>query len=131
MRYRIIKALLFDIDGTLLKCNGAGRSSLTRATKETFGTVGNMDKVDFQGKTDPIILKESLSSIGFDNLDIQNKTEQLKTRYFRYLKNDLRTHDPILLPGVNDILNKLDIIENKNKLKSLTVWRNQKQVIIK
>ena len=129
MRYRIIKALLFDIDGTLLKCNGAGRSSLTKATRETFGTVGNMYKVDFQGKTDPIILKESLSTMGIDNLDIQQKTEQLKSRYFKYLKDDLRTHDPILLPGIKEILSKLK--NNKNVILGLLTGNFNESAMIK
>ena len=126
---KLIKALLFDIDGTLLKCNGAGKSSLIKATIETFGTAGEMEKVDFQGKTDPIILKESLNTMGFNSMDIHEKTNELKTKYFKYLRSDLKTHDPILLPGVKDILSKLK--KNEKILLGLLTGNFKESAMIK
>jgi len=102
-----MKAVLFDIDGTILNCNSAGRAALVKATLDVFGTIGKMDKIDFQGKTDPSILKESLSIMGFSAEDIENKSDFLKEKYFFYLREKIKTHEVIVFPGIKEILNSL------------------------
>ena len=102
-----IKAVLFDIDGTILNCNKAGRSALIKATVDTFGTVGKMEAVDFQGKTDPSILIESLSIMGFSDKDIADKSHMLKEKYFHYLEESIHKYEVIVYPGIKDILLKL------------------------
>ncbi len=66
-----------------------------------------MERVDFQGKTDPIILSESLNSMGFDAKDIEEKTDYLKELYFTHLAQDMETHSPRILPGIKKILSQL------------------------
>lgn len=102
-----IKAILFDIDGTLLKCAGAGKKALIRACSEVFGTVGRMASVDFQGKTDPLILRESLGVMGFSDDDIQRNTDALKQRYFTHLAEYMRESSSVLMPGVEKLLERL------------------------
>ena len=86
MRRNSIKAILFDIDGTILKCGGAGRKSLMLAVKETFGTTGDMENNTFQGKTDLMILYESLKPAGFEEPEINEKFETIMELYSGYLK---------------------------------------------
>jgi len=107
-----IKAILFDIDGTLLKCFGAGKKALVRACREVFGTVGMMQYVDFQGKTDPLILRESLSTMGFDDVDIERNTDALKERYFRHLAKYMSDSSSVLMPGVGELLDALSRTES-------------------
>ena len=102
-----IKAILFDIDGTLLKCFGAGKKSLIAACTEVFGTVGRMEAVDFQGKTDPLILRESLGIMGFADDDIDVNIGRLKERYFHHLRANMRDSSSVLLPGVTGLLERL------------------------
>jgi phosphoglycolate phosphatase len=102
-----IRAILFDIDGTLLKCHGAGKKALVQACTEVFGTIGAMDTVDFQGKTDPLILRESLGITGLSEADINRDIEALKRRYFRYLERNMRESGSVLLPGVEELLERL------------------------
>ena len=106
-RRKAIKAVLFDIDGTILNCNSAGRAALVKATLDTFGTIGKMEKVDFQGKTDPLILKESLSIMGFSDKDIEEKSGLLKDKYFYYLQENMKTCEVTVYPGIKDILHAL------------------------
>ncbi|OHD63420.1 MAG: hypothetical protein A2176_01890 [Spirochaetes bacterium RBG_13_51_14] len=106
-----IKAVLFDIDGTLVKCFGAGKKSLIQACRETFGTVGKMNYVDFQGKTDPLILRESLGIMGFKEDDISRNIEALKRRYFHHLSINMRDSSSVMLPGVRGLLDKLSGME--------------------
>ncbi len=107
-----MKAVLFDIDGTILNCNSAGRAALLKATLEIFGTTGKMEKIDFQGKTDPLILKESLFMMGFSEKDIEDKSDLLKEKYFIYLREKIKTHDVTIYPGIRDIL--LTLSERKD-----------------
>lgn len=106
-----IKAVLFDIDGTILNCNSAGRASLIQATKEVFGTIGRMEKLDFQGKTDPVILNESLHMMGFTEEDIRDKTDLLKQRYFDHLSENIHNYEVIVFPGIIDLLKKLSSMD--------------------
>ncbi len=71
-----------------------------------------MDKLDFQGKTDPLILKESLEMMGFSQNDIAEKTESLKDRYFHHLANNIHKFEVILFPGIKEILEKLSAKKN-------------------
>ena len=50
--------LLFDIDGTLMEAEGAGRAALDRAYDEVTGVPGAMDGVVFAGRTDHWIVSE-------------------------------------------------------------------------
>ena len=50
------------------------------ATAETYGTCGLMDTIPFQGKTDMLILYESLKPAGFSEEDIKSKLEVLKQK---------------------------------------------------
>lgn len=66
-----------------------------------------MKKIDFQGKTDPLILKESLSIMGYSQKDIEEKSGLLKEKYFFYLRENIKTHAVTVYPGIIDILTAL------------------------
>lgn len=107
-----MKAVLFDIDGTILNCNKAGKHSLIQACLDVFGTVGRMEKVDFQGKTDPLILAESLSAMGFTEEAIRNGTEELKKKYFIHLEENIRNYDTVVMPGIHKLLKSMSDTKN-------------------
>ena len=52
-----MKLLLFDIDGTLLTTNGAGRPAVEAALAELVGRPISTKGVSFSGKTDPQIFR--------------------------------------------------------------------------
>ena len=58
------KLVLFDIDGTLLWTDGAGRRAINQALLEEAGTAGPIDSFRFDGKTDPQIVRELLAMAG-------------------------------------------------------------------
>ncbi|MCB9737201.1 MAG: HAD family hydrolase [Deltaproteobacteria bacterium] len=55
---------LFDIDGTLVTGNGAGRRALKRVFERRWGRPDALDLVDFGGATDRGIMREALAAIG-------------------------------------------------------------------
>jgi len=99
-----VKAVLFDIDGTILKSQGAGKRALEHAVTDLFGTTGAMDTVQFQGRTDPYIIHESLEPAGIARVEIARRMDEIKERYFSYLRRYIREVDVVLLPGIRDLL---------------------------
>src|SRR6266568_1504344 len=59
-----MKLVLFDIDGTLLWTDGAGRRAIQRALVDEAGTAGPIETYRFDGKTDPQIVRDLLSLAG-------------------------------------------------------------------
>src|SRR5205085_598994 len=59
-----MKLVLFDIDGTLLWTDGAGRRAIHRALVDEAGTAGPIERYRFDGKTDPQIVRDLLSLAG-------------------------------------------------------------------
>lgn len=66
-----MRLLLFDIDGTLLHSNQAGRRTLDAALGSVFGSAGALDAYVFAGKTDRQIVHDLMTAIGFapDEID--------------------------------------------------------------
>ncbi|MBL8743573.1 MAG: HAD family hydrolase [Myxococcales bacterium] len=58
--------LLFDIDGTLLDCAGAGRRSMISAFGAAYGRPDACDGFVFGGMTDRAIARQGLEAIGQD-----------------------------------------------------------------
>src|SRR6266566_1352022 len=59
-----MRLILFDIDGTILWTDGAGRRAIRRALLEELGTAGPIDAYRLDGKTDPQIVRELLELVG-------------------------------------------------------------------
>ncbi len=58
------KLVLFDIDGTLVLTGGAGMRAMNRACEEIIGHADALQDVPLAGRTDWIILHDTLSRIG-------------------------------------------------------------------
>jgi phosphoglycolate phosphatase-like HAD superfamily hydrolase len=106
-----VKLVLFDIDGTLLLSDGAGRRAIHRALREVFGTTGPADYF-FDGKTDPQIVRELMRLAGHGDAHIDAQMQTLLDRYVECLHEELRApgRRPYTLPGVPHLL---DVLESK------------------
>lgn len=102
------RLVLFDIDGTLLWSDGAGRRAITRALAEVFGDPGPAEH-RFDGKTDPQIVREMMRLAGRDDADIDERMPPLFARYVACLEEELRdpAHHAEPLPGVMELLDAL------------------------
>lgn len=58
--------ILFDIDATLLKTDGAGMAAMSDAGRELFGPGFTADGIDFAGRLDPLIFRELFARNGID-----------------------------------------------------------------
>jgi phosphoglycolate phosphatase-like HAD superfamily hydrolase len=59
--------LLFDIDGTLLSANGAGRTAVQSAISAVTGQSATTEGVPFSGRTDPDIFRDVLTTNGLSS----------------------------------------------------------------
>jgi phosphoglycolate phosphatase len=104
-----VKLVLFDIDGTLLLSDGAGRRAIHRALREVFGSTGPADYY-FDGKTDPQIVRELMRMAGHGDERIDADMQRLLARYLECLHEELSDpqHRPYTLPGVPQLLDALE-----------------------
>lgn len=104
-----MKLVLFDIDGTILWSDGAGRRALHHALTEVFGTVGPADYW-FDGKTDPQIVRELMAHEGFTAAEIDQRLPATLSMYVGRLQQELAdpAHGADLLPGVRDLIDTLE-----------------------
>lgn len=56
--------ILFDLDGTLIDCGGAGRRALDATFGRRLGARGAFERIRFGGMTDHAIVREALAAIG-------------------------------------------------------------------
>ena len=104
------RLVLFDIDGTLLLTQGAGRRAIARALMGEVADSAAFDQVRFDGKTDPQIVVELLTAAGHPDPANSERVRSLCRRYADCLREELhetgwRTH---LMPGVPGLLDRLE-----------------------
>ncbi|HEY5218436.1 MAG TPA: haloacid dehalogenase-like hydrolase [Gemmatimonadaceae bacterium] len=103
-----MKLVLFDIDGTLLNSDGAGRRAIQRALVETFGASGP-EQHWFDGKTDPQIVHELVALAGIDPAVVEAQLDTVFARYVELLREELSApgHAAMAYAGVPALLDTL------------------------
>ena len=103
--------LLFDIDGTLISTDGAGMRAFQRALQEVIGIRIDMKAVRPDGKTDPLILKETIAHFGLNDRREIHSQQEIFSRYLDFLEDEmekaLESGKVRVLPGVGNLLNAL------------------------
>jgi len=104
-----VKLVLFDIDGTILLTDGAGKRAIHRALIDVFGETGPTDH-RFDGKTDPQIVRELMRIAGHADERIDAEMSTLFEHYVDYLQEELRAgaDDVRVMPGVPELLDALE-----------------------
>lgn len=90
---------LYDIDGTILSTNGAGRASMSQAFEQAFGVVDAFGGLSFAGATDLGITGQAFAAAG-----IEPQPERLKEAYLPLLLGRLAERAPRLCPGIHALL---------------------------
>lgn len=104
-----MRLALFDIDGTILWSDGAGRSAMTRALLEVFGGTGP-SAYQYDGKTDRQIVRDLMRHEGHDDVTIDAEMPRLLARYVEALQVELARDERqvTVLPGVLALLDALE-----------------------
>jgi phosphoglycolate phosphatase-like HAD superfamily hydrolase len=106
-----MKLVLFDIDGTLLSSDGAGKRAIRSALLTESGTAGPIDDgYRLDGKTDPQIVRELLVAAGHPHAASDAHVDRVCRTYLSLLAKELaasvgrsRTY-----PGVRELLDQLE-----------------------
>lgn len=104
-----MKLVLFDIDGTLLLTDGAGRRSMEGALTAVYGTPGAAT-YRYDGKTDRQIAREQMREAGFDDATISSRMDDLFLEYESRLRAELEGDRSLarLCAGVEPLLDALE-----------------------
>jgi phosphoglycolate phosphatase-like HAD superfamily hydrolase len=104
------KLVLFDIDGTLLWTDGAGRDAIHQALLRETGTAGPIQGFRFDGKTDPQIVHELLAAAGHPSAGNPSHVQAVCDHYATLLDAELQRPERKIrvLPGVRSLLMALD-----------------------
>jgi phosphoglycolate phosphatase-like HAD superfamily hydrolase len=102
------RLILFDIDGTLLTADGAGKRAIRAALMEVFGTTGPIGGYSFAGRTDPEIVRDLLRAAGLADAEIDSGLPALWFRYVEYLHREIRDLRIRVLPGVEALLRRVE-----------------------
>jgi phosphoglycolate phosphatase len=104
-----MRVVLFDIDGTILWTDGAGRRAVYRALEEVFGAEVP-ESHEFDGKTDPQIVRELMRRAGTEHREIDGRIDRALARYVELLHAELGAadHADKVFPGVRPLLDALE-----------------------
>ncbi|HXE61770.1 MAG TPA: HAD hydrolase-like protein [Gemmatimonadaceae bacterium] len=104
-----MKLVLFDIDGTILWSDGAGRRAMTAALTRVFGGAGPTD-YRYDGKTDPQIVRDLMRAAGHSDETIDARMESVSSCYVSLLEQELSTgsRGMHLFDGVADLIDALE-----------------------
>jgi HAD superfamily hydrolase (TIGR01509 family) len=97
---------LFDIDGTLVHTEGAGKAALEAAFQEVFGVERALEGVPLAGRTDPLIIGDALARHGrkFAN----GESERFWSQAEAHLARLLSPPRGAVLPGVRALLDTIE-----------------------
>ena len=99
------RLLLFDIDGTLIDSSGAGLRSLKSVLRHKFGVIDDLAGVEIAGRTDTGIVHQILRK---QNIAVtEENTAAFLAHYLEFLANELPRRQGRVLPGVTELLSRL------------------------
>lgn len=99
--------VLFDIDGTLLRTNGAGVGGFVEAGVRIFGEAFSLDGLLVGGQLDPLILNRALARLGMDEDD--TNLQVFRPHYYQCLNRLFESgeRESTAMPGVHALLERL------------------------
>jgi phosphoglycolate phosphatase-like HAD superfamily hydrolase len=102
----IFRAVLFDLDGTLVSCGGAGRRSLERALADRCGPLdGRLAPLRLDGMTDRLIVREALALLAQPFSEAV--CDGVLARYLVHLAVEIGGPGYRVLPGAVEALERL------------------------
>jgi phosphoglycolate phosphatase-like HAD superfamily hydrolase len=103
-----MRLLLFDVDGTLLRCGPQVRPILVDTLREVYGVAElRLDGYDFSGKTDQQIVLELVELAGLARAEALERLPWARDVYLAHLEARLDRGLMEVLPGVEELLGEL------------------------
>lgn len=104
-----MRLLLFDIDGTLLRCGPQVKEVFASSLESVYGVRGDLEGYSFAGRTDPGIVLDLMTAAGLQREDVLARLPEMQARYLERLDFELEAPRMRLLPGVLEVLERLAV----------------------
>lgn len=114
----MVRLVLFDIDGTLIRSGGAGVQAFERTFTEIFGLPETTRKLKFAGRTDVSLVREGLSLHGIE--PNEENFKRFFAHYPNFLAEKLRTCKGAVCEGIRELIHQLETAPEKPMLGLLT-----------
>lgn len=107
------RVVLFDIDGTLLRCNGQAGTAFLGALAEVFGEPGRRagelrGGYSFAGRTDPRIALDLMARAGVCSDAVHERLADVRACYLERFASLLDPRRVDIFPGVRELLGRLE-----------------------
>ncbi len=106
-----MRLLLFDIDGTLVRCGPQIGPIFMGALRRTFGQTGDVRAYDFGGRTDTEAVIDLMTGAGLPRDEVEERLGEVRSHYGDLLAR-LDADRMKLLPGVVELLEELEAEED-------------------
>ncbi|MCB1174826.1 MAG: HAD family hydrolase [Leptospiraceae bacterium] len=105
-------ALLFDIDGTLLRARGMGTNAFQESFLEILGHSIDMQHVNWQGATDGEVIQALLRKHGYTDLEIELIRPRLFATYADFFHRNMLAN-PAQIEVIEGARELLDLVANQ------------------
>ena len=114
----MVKLVLFDIDGTLIRSGGAGVQAFERTFTEIFGLKEATRRMKFAGRTDVSLVREAFRLFNVDPVNANFR--KFFEHYPRFLEEMLKACKGGVCEGIQSLINELNRAPEKPALGLLT-----------
>ena len=114
----MVRLVLFDIDGTLVRTGGAGVKAFAKVFETEFGAVDGFERLKFGGRTDASLLREFFSI--HQIAPTPENFRRFFERYVFWLDHIIRDCQGEVCPGVREFLQELQAMPQAPLLGLLT-----------
>jgi phosphoglycolate phosphatase-like HAD superfamily hydrolase len=114
----MVRLVLFDIDGTLVRTGGAGVKAFAKVFAAEFGATDGFERLKFAGRTDVSLVREFF---GFHHIPATRENfERFFERYVFWLDHILRESQTAVCAGVREFIQGLRVLPSPPLLGLLT-----------
>ena len=107
---RVIRLVLFDIDGTLIRTGGAGVRAFAKTFAAEFSLDQGVERIPFAGRTDPAIVREFFSLHAVQ--PSERNFQKFFASYVFWLDYFIDQLHGEILPGVKQFISALQTLPN-------------------
>ena len=114
----MVRLVLFDIDGTLVRTGGAGVRAFAKVFATEFNAVDGFERLKFAGRTDVSLVREFLDFHGIEAT--AENFQRFFERYVFWLDHILAESQTQACPGVGEFIHELKSLPQPPLLGLLT-----------